>query len=138
MGLIIQQYPVAGANYQHHPDHRNNQGGKSQWIISEESERASFGNAVAQGWIVGRVGWGVHPPNTQPQVLGVSQDRRRQLYIAKFVASQAPVLWHGYPADHQRHPQDVPAAPILRNWLTGALFVPAKIRKLLKGQPCTL
>jgi hypothetical protein len=47
-------------------------------------------------------------------------------------------IWHGYPADHQRSPSDIPDEEILKAWINLGLVTPAKVRKLAKGQPCNL
>jgi hypothetical protein len=138
MSTPIPQCDIDGVNYQHHPDHRNGNTKKSQWTISEPAERESFRQAGVREWLSVDRGWGLHTPNERPEVLGESQDRERKLFVAKFVASAAPVVWHGYPADHQRHPQDVPESRILSAWESSGLLAAAKITKLLKGKPCSL
>jgi hypothetical protein len=60
------------------------------------------------------------------------------LFVAKFVASAPPAVWHGYPADHERNPQDIPESEVLRDWIQSGLLAAAKVRKLTRGQPCNL
>jgi hypothetical protein len=124
--------------YFHHPDHRNGTSEKSQWLISEPAELASFHLSVRSGWIQEESGWGLHMPNGAPEWLGLAQDHITLVFIAKFVSSNAPRLWHGYPADHRRSSRDIPPVQVLREWLTQRLLTPAKIRKVTKGQPCSL
>ena len=124
--------------YRHHPGHRNWTAGKSQWIISEPAELASFEFARSRGWLLDQVGWGLHIPDQTPEWLGVAQDHRTRVFIAKFVGATAPVMWHGYPADHRRNTADIPTERVLNAWLKAAIFSPAKIRKIARGQPCSL
>lgn len=139
MGVAIQQFDIRpGFVYRLNPDHRNGTGGKSQWTIPPPDEVRCFRQADDRAWLSVNVGWGLHMPDGGPQFLGISEDRSRALFVAKFVASEAPVAWHGYPADHQRHPQDIPAPSVLKAWLDLDLLNPAKIRKLSRGQPCSL
>lgn len=70
--------------------------------------------------------------------LGDSDDGLRRLLIAKFVASNSPKVWHGYPADHQKRTQDIPDTIILEEWMRLSYLKPAKIRKVMRGQPCNL
>jgi hypothetical protein len=139
MGVVVQQFDIRpGLVYQVHPNHRNGRADKSQWTIPQGDEIQCFQQADARTWLLVNRGWGLHIQNGGPQLLGLSQDRDRALFVAKFVSSAAPVVWHGYPADHQRHPQDIPAPEILKAWLDSGLLIPAKIRKLSRGQPCNL
>jgi len=124
--------------YRHHPDHRNGTSWKSQWTISEAAELASFELARSRGWLLGQVGWGLHIPIRSPEWLGVAQDHLTRVFFAKFVGATAPVMWHGYPADHRRNAADIPADLVLKAWLMAALLSPAKIRKIARGQPCSL
>jgi len=112
--------------------------GKSQWRIPEVDERSTFDQARIRNWLSVTCGWGLHTPNGVVSVLGVAQDHNRQLFVAKFIANAAPALWHGYPADHQRNPQDIPGIEVLRDWMISGLLTAAKIRKLTRGQPCNL
>src|SRR2546427_2748787 len=102
MGVPIQEHEIVpGLVYRHHPDHRNGTANKSQWTITEPDERDTFRNAESRMWLLEDRGWGLHTPNGRAEFLGVSHDSHdlnRQLFIAKFVASARPVVWHGYPA----------------------------------------
>lgn len=123
-------------SYRPNNRHRDRTPGKSQWTIPEVDELACFTLATAQGWCLADVGWGLHCPNTDPQYLGVAQDHHTEVFLAKFVNGAGE--WHGYPADHQRKPQDIPLESILNSWMTRQLLSPAKVRKIVRGQPCTL
>jgi hypothetical protein len=116
--------------------HRDGTPGKSQWIISELQELASFEGAITNGWCMTHVGWGLHSPNGTPEYLGVAIDRCTRLFLAKFVGGD--LIWHGYPADPQRNYQDIPHPILLREWLNDGLLTPARIRKISRGQPCAL
>jgi hypothetical protein len=125
-------------DYQPSPLHRNNAPTKSQWTISEADERTAFETAEHKGWLIPSEGWGLHLRGDRPSYLGLAQDRARELFIAKFVGSGTPIVWHGYPADHQLHRQDVPPELVLNKWMQLALVPPAKIRKIAKAQRCRL
>jgi hypothetical protein len=112
--------------------------GKSQWRIPESDERNAFNQARIRAWLSDACGWGLHTPDGIVSILGVSQDHDRPLFVAKFLANAAPRFWHGYPADHQRNPQDIPDDRILSDWMTSGLLTSAKVRKLTRGQPCNL
>ena len=126
-----------GYSYQHHPDHRNGVASKSQWTITEAEERNVFEGARIRNWLRGGSGWGLHIQNTQITYLGISR-WGHQVFVAKFLAGSTPVVWHGYPADHQRDPKDRPEREIVKEWETSQLISPGQMRKLLKGQPCDL
>jgi hypothetical protein len=121
--------------YKPYSRHRDGTPRKSQWTISITDERACFNAATSLGWCVESHGWGLYPA-TAPQYLGVAQDHTTSVFIAKFVSSSG--VWHGYPGDHQRNPQDIPLEHVLNDWLARGLLPPAKLRKLVKGQPCAL
>lgn len=123
--------------YQIHPHHRNGHPHKSQWTISELEEQACYAATVTAAWILDRRGWGLHFANGQLDWLGTDKFGVRRLFVAKFVGSRNDD-WHGYPADHMRRAQDIPPTEILGMWLQGGVLPPAKIRKLMKGQPCNL
>lgn len=127
-----------GLHYMNHPDHRNGRHGKSQWNIPPLAEQHSFSEAHANGWLRASEGWGLHTSSRSPQYLGYAQDHATEVFVAKFVGDQGGALWHGYPADHQRCPQDIPAEAVLQAWIDAELLTPAKARKVAKGQRCNL
>jgi hypothetical protein len=139
VGIALNHHIVApGFTYQVHPDHRNGTQSKSQWTISQTEELGVFGAAVARRWLLQNRGWGLYIQNDQFTVVGVSADQARRIFVAKFTASNAPQIWHGYPADHQIHSHDIPAPEIMKRWMDTNVLAPRKIRKLSKGQPCNL
>ena len=138
MGLPLQPQTIAtGFRYKANSDHRNGTAGKSQWSLSEEEERSVFNAARVRNWLLPSPGWGLHSPNDLVAYLGSSCDGR-SLFVAKFVASHAPMVWYGYPADHQRNRRDVPPLKLLQDWEASGLISPSQKRKILRGQPCSL
>ena len=124
-----------------HPHHRNRNRQKSQWEIVEADERAVFDRSITFNWLIGDVGWGLHLINNSASILGksaLSAGPVRKLGIAKFVASNKPVKWHGYPADICRRQSDAPPETVKALWLELKLIKAPKLRKLSRGQPCTL
>lgn len=133
---LVQVLP--GLNYLHNLQHRDGTAMKSQWIIGYAEERTCFINSYNNAWFNNNTGWGLHFYDQIVDYLGVSHDRERRLFIAKFVADNGPSYWHGYPADYQINIQDIPREDVLNKWLAGGIFSPAKIRKILRGKPCRL
>jgi len=129
-----------GVTYIFKEDHRDGTAQKSQWTISEDDEFRSFEYAFDSNWIEENVGWGLYLVNTIPAFLGVAElpNRHRLLFIAKFVGSDRGKRWHGYPANPQDHQHDTPSNDVLLNWSERGFVSRAKMRKILKGQPCNL
>lgn len=121
-----------------HPHHRNGNPKKSQWSITTVEEVAVFANALAEGWFGTTAGWGLHPPGSTPLYLGVAVDRAIGLFIARFVVSARHADWHGYPFDHRDSAREGPPAAVLNAWLASRLLTAAKIRKIVRGQRCSL
>jgi len=139
MVTFLTTYSIApGLSYCVHPHHRNRMRGKSQWTIGANEERDVFVSAKTQNWIQSSEGWGLHIVGGCVAYVGIAQDHARQLFVAKFVNGNQNQFWHGYPADHQRHAQDIPSEFVLRRWLVGGLLPPQKIAKLQRGKPCSL
>jgi len=98
--------------YQTKVDHRNGAPKKSQWSIPAREEELCFNDAFNKDWCgLGR-GWGfIHVKLDGARPLGWSAAELgapRTLYIAKFLDGNSNNQWHGYPADHQNHAQDIP------------------------------
>jgi hypothetical protein len=129
---------IHGVKYEPYSAHRDGTRRKSQWTITVRDEIRSFTAAEGDGWLDTTRGWGLHRPNRSPEYLGVAVDRDRQLFIAKFVRGRAGEPWHGYPADPQLKPQDLPAERVRRAWLDQEILPAVLIRRLIKGQPCAL
>lgn len=122
--------------YAPNPVHRNRTMGKSQWSITINDENVSFSRAVANAWLIGQQGWGLHYPTGRPEYLGVAQDHVTQVFIAKFVGAGG--VWHGYPADHQQNQHDIPDPSVLQKWEEAKFLSRAKVRKINRGQSCLL
>jgi hypothetical protein len=125
-----------GLNYVHNPQHRNRTVLKSQWTIDYAEERMCFSDSYGKSWFVDNTGWGLHFYNNGVEHLGLSHDRKRNLFIAKFIENDSPPYWHGYPADYQMNIHDIPKEEILKKWLTGEIFSPAQIGKIARGKTC--
>ena len=120
--------------------HRDGTSEKSQWTISEANERAVFVDAIDRGWVVAGSAWGIFRRARRLEQLGEAATTSAPLYVAIFRSQNAPAIWHGYPADHQRRPGDRPPESVVREWLTLNLsnLTPAKVAKLLAGKKCVL
>ena len=81
--------------YQPNPKHRNGHQTGSQWTIPEVAEIDSFRLAEERGWLLSDVGWGLHFVGNSAAYLGLAVDRERRLFLAKFVSSANPPIWHG-------------------------------------------
>lgn len=127
-----------GIKYGSHPHHRDGNHNKSQWRITVAQEEVTFTRSIDAKWLGEREGWGLHIVNKAVDYLGVAQDHYTQLFLAKFVDGAGTSEWHGYPANHVQHVQDIPDAKLLREWLEKNTLPRRKIRKLAKGQPCDL
>jgi hypothetical protein len=120
------------------PDHRNNSPEKSQWTITEKDELKCFKNAYLKSWKKGQNAWGLHFNEDVVEYLGMSKDKSTRLFIAKFISDNFHGTWHGYPADYQHKPQDIPDPDILKDWIKNKLLKKAKISKIMQGKPCNL
>lgn len=118
--------------------HRDGNPLKSQWIISEHEELRCFALAQEEGWLLGEIGWGLHITDAGPDWLGMNRNRENRVFIAKFVGVTIVDQWHGYPADYRNNCHDIPKESVLRSWMKGNLIKLASIRKIAKGQPCSL
>lgn len=129
-------FPIAnGVNYTCHPDHRNDNPNKSQWTIAEAAESQVFASSYRSNWSQGRCYWGFHRPDGWVEYCGIAQNRADRLFLAKFVDTNSTGLWHGYPADQRT---ERPGCLMIRMWLDSAVLPAPKLRKILKGQPCSL
>jgi len=81
--------------------------------------------------------WGLHLASRMLGYLGEGASGRR-LFVGKFLASYGFPIWHGYPADHVAHSQDIPPDPVLQAWSQSGLITASKMRKLARGRPCNL
>lgn len=129
--------------YIHKIDHRNNSPEKSQWIISENDEKNCFKFSLASDWKKHpHSSWSLYLKNNTVEYLGYSAKKEPiscQLFIAKFVDSNKNNKWHGYPANPSgQKPQDIPPVCILNDWFEKKYLRLPLIRKIAKGQKCSL
>jgi len=129
--------------YIHKKDHRDKTPEKSQWTISELEEQSCFVHGIQKNWNNKSkfVSWGLHLDHLGKVVyLGITapnEPEAQELFFAKFIDSSKNNCWHGYPANHRKQ-QDIPPEEVLNDWMENKYLPPAKIRKILKGQPCKL
>jgi len=123
--------------YEIHPKHRNRTPGASQWTVSEEDEVATFERARERNWLLSAHGWGLHVPNDVAAYCGTAQDHRTPAFLAKFVDDTRSNVWHGYPTLND-HRDNRPPDAVVADWLAMDLLKPVVIRRLAKGQPCSL
>jgi len=117
--------------------HRRKRGQKSKWTIAEKTEVQCFETACSQFWMLEAKGWGLLLNGNIVQVLGVTKNVFPSK-IAKFVDSNEDGIWHGYPADYQRNPQDRPDISILKRWMEQDIISVPTMRKIRGGQKCNL
>ena len=129
---------VSNQNYTIKLDHRNKTKDKSQWIVSHHDEVAIFKDAYTRTWVSEDNAWGVFFNKGEIDYLGIAQNRVTQVFIAKFVNDVNHNTWHGYPADHVSHNQDIPHQDILNDWLVNKILPKAKISKIQQSKPCKL
>ena len=129
---------AAGLYYICNPMHRTPILGKSQWTILPTDEVDTFRTAYIKTWLLAHIGWGLYYKNQAIDYLGLAQDHITKVFLAKFVNDQPHNTWHGYPADYQRNPQDIPDLSILKLWLQDGILPQSKISKIVKAKPCKL
>ncbi|MEY3220489.1 MAG: hypothetical protein RIT27_1846 [Pseudomonadota bacterium] len=125
-------------SYTYHPQHRDKTPTKSQWTITYDEESRSFCLSLENQWNDDKNGWGVHLINETISYLGISQNGMQNLLIAKYVCDNVHNDWHGYPANHIEYSRDIPPEKFLLDWKSKNYITSAKMRKILKGQPCNL
>ena len=130
-----------------HPHHRNKNANKSQWTCKMEEEVKLFKIGVTNNWKEKRENKKnkdvIFSIFKYERYIGLSCDKRRKLFFSKFVSSQkiksniqAKIEWHGYPADYEVNPQDIPDKDILLDWRQKKLIKKAHITKIVRGKPC--
>jgi|SanBayMetagenome_1026888.scaffolds.fasta_scaffold02444_2 hypothetical protein len=129
-------------SYFHKHDHRNKSPKKSQWTITEDEEKICFENSLLSKWNEEHLSWGLHFNEKKVQYLGKSAEFESvscDLFIAKFIDGDKNKQWHGYPANpNGKKPQDIPPVNVLNDWLKNEYLRRATIRKITKGQKCSL
>lgn len=135
----IEAYSYGTLTYQFNGQHRNMNPKKSQWTVSINNEAAIFQCAASWCWLVKDIGcgWGLYIDANCPQYLGTVPGRE-QSFIAKFVSDINHNAWHGYPADYLSNAHDIPPANILISWVENKFIGNPKMRKIMRGQPCSI
>jgi hypothetical protein len=112
---------------------------KSRWTVSKNDEATIFQCAASWLWLVecSGCGWGLHTDAHGLQYLGTVPGEKPS-FIAKFVSDSNHNAWHGYPADHMSNSHDIPPANILTSWVKNEFIGIPKMRKIMKGQPCSI
>jgi hypothetical protein len=125
--------------YQFNDQHRNMNPNKSRWTVSINDEATIFQHAASWLWLVkcSGCGWGLHTDAHGLHYLGTVPGEKHS-FIAKFVSDNNHNAWHGYPADHMSNPHDIPPANILTSWVKNKFIGNPKMRKIMKGQPCSI
>src|SRR5688572_21389574 len=101
--MALQVFSFSSGTYLIHPDHRNATPNKSQWRITAQDEFGTFVHSEGKGWQVGGItGWGLHlSRDGRVTILGVAQDHKTDVFIAKFVRNPTSAQWHGYPVNQR-------------------------------------
>jgi hypothetical protein len=124
-------------DYLPNPKHRSRSSSDAQWTILEEEEHTSFIESWMNGWCSDGKGWGLHLVGRRVANLGRTEAPVEDSFIAKFVSSEEPIKWHGYPADRRKN-QDIPPREIRNVWLSREILASAKVSKIGKGKRCRL
>ena len=134
----MKAHKVAGKTYVIKPDHRDGTPVKSQWTIKRTQELDAFRLAITSGWIVGTFAWGLHINEDKTMYLGKAAMKPgppTDLFLAVFDLGHT---CHGYPADHARSQREKPPSSVRKEWLDKGHLRPAVLRKIGRGQRCSL
>lgn len=120
-------------------------GNISRWTIGIPDEYVSFKNALQSTIVDGDepnydeldLCWGVHIFQSILTKLGENQNNN-DIKFAKFTKHTNNDEWHGYPADYQNKPQDVPSTPYLTKLKNDNYLTKAKLNKIKQGKSCNL
>ncbi len=89
---------------------------KCIWTIGVHEEIETFDVAIQNAWKADDIAWGVrHYSKNSFSEIGINYGKEL-LFIAKFVFNQG--VWHGYPADVNKRPNDRPKPNILSDWIS--------------------
>lgn len=129
---------IQEVEYRANPHHRDNNPNKSQWLISVSEEEGVFRASYSKEWISNNAVWGLQKSEDGGlKRLGYRDTKEIKLFVAKYVSSEEPVFWHGYPVDLKSF-HDRPGSDLLKIWLVNKVLKGSKIRKIQKGQKCAL
>ena len=118
--------------------HRRTQKDKTRWTVSTHTEIDCFKNTQTSKYLEGdEVAWGCLKTTSGLIDLGIN-GHKENLKIAKFVDKNKLKIWHGYPADFVRNPQDRPSVSVLKKWRTGDIIEKHHITKIRQGKTCNL
>lgn len=121
--------------YQSNPKHRDGSRNKSQWRITLQDEVMLFGWAFENNSFDKKYYWGVIQQGDKCIELGFTTNRNIGSRIARFEHGNPPEIWHGYPVDYIRDPQnDCPGKRLLNNWRDWGIITKADIAKLISGR----
>ena len=130
--------PTIASKYMIVPQHRGSPTEhKSVWTISNQEEISCFTNSVVSRWKCDKYHWGVSKVNGVIIQLGTNYENH-VLQIAKFVDSSCNDCWHGYPANLQRHPGDIPSMAVLNLWQQSGIISKSEKSKIKGGKRCIL
>ena len=98
----------ANVQYFVHPKHRGRPSENScTWTISVSDEVALFRRALPNVCYLGQSYWAAEAQGNRLRTVGINV-HGETLIFGKFIDGNAKAIWHGYPADYRRHPQDRP------------------------------
>lgn len=113
---------------------------KSWWDIKMDEEIACFLQANALSTLIAGSGWAVHlGGGTRPTTLGYrwKGGKAFPLVVAKFVNKNESLgPWHGYPADYQDKPQDLPPVNVLQRWADEGFIRRHEVTRIRRGIKC--
>lgn len=138
VSVVYEKNDVHECTYTYHPQHRDRTPTKSQWTIVKNDELQSFRLLLQNKWIADGYGWSIHLVDDGVNFLGLSSDGTSNLLVAKYSHDNEHNDWHGYPANHIFYARDIPPSEIVLEWVSKNYMTSAKMRKILKGQPCNL
>lgn len=117
----------------------------SKWSIGIPDEYDSFKNALKSTVKSGQTPnynklnlcWGVHIVQSVLAKLGENSNNNN-IKFAKFTKHPNNSEWHGYPADYQNKPQDIPSEKYLKKLKQDNYLTKAKLNKIKQGKSCNL
>lgn len=117
----------------------------AKWSITIPEEYISFKNAL-QATVTNGVTpdfdslnlcWGVHISEGILTKLGENHNNTN-IKFAKFTKHINNHEWHGYPADYQNKPQDVPSSKYLTKLKDDNYLTKSNLNKIIQGKSCSL
>ena len=124
------------AKYHFNSAHRNSSFAKvkTQWRISCRDEVACYGHSLEKGYRQEDYYWGYVLRYGRCIQLGKTASGNVSK-IAKFVCSENPRVWHGYPVDYIDDPShDCPNREVLNRWREERVISKPEMIKLITGK----